>query len=81
MPPTRTIPVLIIVLLVLTISYSNGQSTVAFADSIRKASHTPELAYAVVSADSVYEMQALGVRKINTKLVARHQPYSYVIGV
>src|SRR5438045_1151710 len=67
----RTITVLIIVLLLLINSYSNGQSTVAFADSIRKASKTPELAYAVVSADSVYEMQVLGVRKINTKLGAR----------
>lgn len=59
------------VLLLLINSYSRGQSTFTFADSIRKASKTPELAYAVVSADSIYEMQALGVRKINTGLRAR----------
>ncbi|MBS1779576.1 MAG: serine hydrolase [Bacteroidetes bacterium] len=29
------------------------------------------MAYAVVSSDSIYEMQVLGVRKINTKLQAR----------
>lgn len=51
--------------------YAHGQSTTAFADNIRKASKIPELAYAVVSSDSVYEMQVLGVRKINTQLPAR----------
>ena len=36
-----------------------------FADSIRKAYHIPELGFAVVSADSVYEMKVLGVTKMN----------------
>jgi CubicO group peptidase (beta-lactamase class C family) len=41
-----------------------------YADSIRKAYKIPELAYAVVSADSIYEMNVAGVRKINTTLAA-----------
>jgi CubicO group peptidase (beta-lactamase class C family) len=61
---------LIIILLVLTANYSYSQRTLKFADDVRKVHHIPELAYAVVSADSIYEMQVLGVRKINTRLKA-----------
>jgi CubicO group peptidase (beta-lactamase class C family) len=49
---------------------SKGQGTTEFADSIRRAFHMPELSFAVVSSGSVIEMQALGVRKINTNLAA-----------
>lgn len=50
--------------------YAIGQSTLRFADSIRKTAQIPALAYAVISADSIFEMQVLGVRKINTQLIA-----------
>jgi CubicO group peptidase (beta-lactamase class C family) len=40
------------------------------ADSIRKTYKIPELAYAVVSADSVHEMQVLGIKKHGTSLAA-----------
>lgn len=48
-----------------------GQSNIHFADSIRVKYKIPELAYAVVSADSVLELQVLGFQKINTKLKAQ----------
>lgn len=37
-----------------------------FADSIRIAAQIPALGYAVISADSILEMQMLGNKKINT---------------
>jgi CubicO group peptidase (beta-lactamase class C family) len=51
-------------------SVTNAQSTLAFADSIRKAYHIPEIAYAVVSSTGIYEMQTIGIKKINTTRVA-----------
>lgn len=51
----------------LTASAQNAQS---FSDNIRRVYKIPELAYAVVSADSVYEMKISGVRKIHTQLNA-----------
>jgi len=48
-----------------------GQSNIHFADSIRVKYKIPELAYAVVSADSVLELQVMGFQKINTKLKAQ----------
>jgi len=54
-----------------TISFSGiSQSTLTFADSIRKAYKIPELAYAVVSSDKIIEIQTLGFKKINSKLSA-----------
>ena len=46
------------------------QSAYRFADSIRKAYRIPELAYAVVSSDSVYESTVMGVQEINTNFFA-----------
>ncbi|RBL91495.1 serine hydrolase domain-containing protein [Chitinophaga flava] len=43
-----------------------AQSLHLFADSIRTACHIPALGYAVVSADSILEIQMLGNKKINT---------------
>jgi CubicO group peptidase (beta-lactamase class C family) len=43
-----------------------GQNTAAFADSIRRLYKIPEIAYAVVSSDSVLELATIGVKKINT---------------
>jgi CubicO group peptidase (beta-lactamase class C family) len=57
---------LTIVLLLFNFFSAKSQSLKAFADSIRNAYHIPELAYAVVSADTIYEMQALGYKKINS---------------
>jgi CubicO group peptidase (beta-lactamase class C family) len=63
---------LFVILLFLFIGkHAYGQSARSFADNIRKTRGIPELAYAVVSADSVYDMQVLGVRKRDTKLQAR----------
>lgn len=50
--------------------FSYGQTSIAFADSIRKAYNIPELNYAVVSSDSIIEMFALGVKKYNSGLQA-----------
>jgi CubicO group peptidase (beta-lactamase class C family) len=47
-------------------SMLQSQSSKNCADSIRTVYHIPELAYAVVSSDKVYEEQALGVKRINT---------------
>ncbi len=57
---------LTIVLLLFNFFSAKSQSVKTFADSIRQAYHIPELAYAVVSADTVYEMQAIGYKKINS---------------
>lgn len=38
---------------------------------MRQAYHIPELAYAVVSADTVFEVQTLGVQRVNTAFLAR----------
>lgn len=48
----------------------SAQSLAALADSLRIASHIPALSYAVLSSDSILEMQALGVRKNGTPLPA-----------
>lgn len=47
-----------------------SQSNKTFADSLRKVHHIPELAYAVVSSDKIYEEHALGYKRINTTLPA-----------
>lgn len=52
-------------LAVLTItSISSAQPTRLYADSVRKASHIPELAYAVVKAGTVPEMQTTGYHSV-----------------
>jgi len=43
----------------------------AFADSIRIKYQIPELAYAVVSADGIFEFQISGVQRIHTNLQAK----------
>ncbi len=54
-------------LLVLAISVTSfGQPLSSFADSIRTRYQIPELAYAVVSSDSIFEMQALGFKRVNS---------------
>lgn len=48
------------------VQIANGQTTVAFADSISKQYHIPEIGYAVVSSDKILELKTIGVKKINT---------------
>lgn len=57
------IPALALFLLPFT---THAQSFKPLADSIRKAYHIPALGYAVVSADSILEMEMLGEKKANT---------------
>ena len=45
---------------------SKGQSSFSFADSIRINHKIPELAYAVVSSDSILDIQAMGLSCINS---------------
>jgi len=47
-----------------------GQLSASFADSIRVKYEIPELAYAVVSSDSIFEIQTLGVQRVNSKFKA-----------
>lgn len=55
----------LIIFLFLTITtISFGQNSIQFADSIRKACKIPELSYAVVSDDSIMEIQALGLHSV-----------------
>lgn len=59
-------------LLLLTIySFASGQTTIKFVDSLRIKYEIPELAYAVISADTILEMQILGVQRINTEYLAK----------
>lgn len=62
----------VVAVLLFSTCFSYGRSAKVFADSIRKVYKIPELAYAVISADSVYDMRVLGVRKIHTQLQARY---------
>ena len=58
----------LILLTIFTTSFA--QSTISFADSIRVKYKIPELAYSVVSSDSVFELQTLGVQRINSNFKA-----------
>lgn len=59
------------ILIVLTaFQWAKGQNLLTFADSIRKQYKIPELAYAVVSSEKVLELAVIGVKKINTSIVA-----------
>ena len=49
----------------------NGQTITQFADSIRIKYKIPELAFAIVSADSIFEKKTLGVQRINTDFKAK----------
>lgn len=49
---------------------AKSQSIFAFADSIKNAYKIPELAFAVLSSDTVFEMQVVGFQRINTNYKA-----------
>lgn len=46
---------------------SSAQNLNLVADSIRKSNEIPEIAYAIVSVDSILEFQVLGFHKINNE--------------
>ena len=58
--------VLFLSLLIFSVS-AYGQDIRKVADSIRRARRVPALAYAILSADSVYKMGAVGYKKLRTK--------------
>ncbi len=60
----------LLVLLFFISGFLFGQSPTSISDSIRTSYHIPSLACAVVSSDSIFEMDVSGVRKINTDLKA-----------
>jgi len=41
-----------------------------FADSIHRVYNIPEIGYAVISSSKIYEMQTIGVKRINSQIVA-----------
>ncbi|MFV0605045.1 MAG: serine hydrolase domain-containing protein [Niabella sp.] len=53
------------ILFTLTSLVCFGQNNVQYADSIRRISNIPELSYAVVTENSISEIQALGKHSIN----------------
>ena len=58
-------------IIVLTVfQFVNGQTTIAFADSIRKLYKIPELGYAVVSSSEILELTTIGIKRINTSIIA-----------
>lgn len=57
--------------LLLIFSVARAQTVTGLADSIRIKYKIPELAFAVVSADTVFEYGIIGVQRINTTLKAR----------
>lgn len=59
----------VFLLIISNLSYSQQKNYIA--DSIRIKHHISELAYAVVSSDSVLEIEALGYQRINTALKAK----------
>jgi len=45
--------------------YAGAQSSRALADSVRRAYHIPGLAYAVISSDSIIDMAATGLQRVD----------------
>lgn len=60
----------VVFVLLLMTGAAEAQLAPGFADSLRRAHHIPELAYAVVSADSVLEVNVLGVKRMDRPLPA-----------
>ena len=57
--------IIFIILVVLT-TQLHGQDIIAIADSLRKANQIPEIAFAVITKDSILETAYLGYHKINS---------------
>lgn len=62
---------LLLPLLLALTNLSYGQSIISFADSVRQHYKIPELAFAVVSSDSVLECHVMGVKRANTTYAAQ----------
>lgn len=62
---------LAMVFLLAACSFAQTQTVTRLADSIRIRYNIPELAFAVVSADTIFETGTLGVQRINSTLTAR----------
>lgn len=60
----------IFILFLISCTFSYAQRNSQFVDTIRIKYNIPEIAYAVVSSDSVLEINALGYKKINSNLKA-----------
>jgi CubicO group peptidase (beta-lactamase class C family) len=65
--------ILTLLLIIFVSLQSQAQSLSRFADSVRSTYHIPELAFAVVSADSVLETGYFGVRRFGSDLAARSE--------
>lgn len=61
-----------ILILILLIAYDDitSQDLQSIADSIRFEYHIPELGFAIVSADSVYELDCLGFKRADSRIAA-----------
>ena len=66
---------LLLLLLWLLGPTARGQASRAYADSVRRAYGIPELAYAVVAADTVLQAQVLGVQRQHTSFLAWSTPF------
>lgn len=56
--------------LIICSGYIRGQDLPSVADSIRLKYHIPEIAYAVVSVDSIFEMNCLGFKRADSSIKA-----------
>ena len=70
---------IVIALLINCIVSAQSNSLKRFADSVRKTYKIPELGYAVVSGDSVYELDVAGQKKWGTNIGAE-KPDLFRIG-
>ena len=58
------------ILFLVCISSVKSQNLAVIADSIRKAYRIPEIGYAIVSSDSIYEVRTLGYKRHNSSIAA-----------
>ncbi len=59
-----------VLILVINSDYARSQDLNSIADSIRLEYNIPELGYAVVSADTVFEINCLGIKRAGSKIAA-----------
>ena len=61
----------LMIIIYFTVSYSvNGNTVEEFADSIRLAYNIPEIGYAVVSSTKIFDLQLIGIKRINSNIKA-----------
>ena len=59
------------ILLLTTYTFTKAQSTVTYADSLSKVYKIPALGFAVIAADTVFELHVGGVQRINDSYPAK----------